>query len=176
MKVFLLLFLSICSLGDSHPLLPEALIDEPQNKIDLTSLGVGLFSDPDESVGKLVSDWTPEHNQNPEELGSYLEGDMLVPGIEGRNGLVKQSSRWPNGVVPYVISPNIGSADQRMIESAIAEYHAKTCIRFVRRSSEQDFLSFESSNTGCWSSVGRIGKKQSINLQSPGCTTKVGTP
>lgn len=28
---------------------------------------------------------------------------------------------------------------------------------------------------GCWSSVGRIGGRQELNLQSPGCLTKKGT-
>lgn len=44
------------------------------------------------------------------------------------------------------------------------------------RSNERDFISIESSNSGCWSSVGRVTKKQSVNLQVPGCTTKIGTP
>lgn len=30
--------------------------------------------------------------------------------------------------------------------------------------------------TGCWSSVGKIGGRQELNLQSPGCLTKIGTP
>lgn len=152
------------------------LIDEQQNDmIDLSSLGVELFSDPDESVGKIVSDWTPEHGANPEELGTYLEGDMLVPGIEGRNGLVKASSRWPRGVIPYVFASNLGSSDRRIIQLAFDEFHKYTCLRFVPRTTEVDYISYESSSTGCWSSVGRVGKKQTINLQSPGCTTKIGT-
>lgn len=30
-------------------------------------------------------------------------------------------------------------------------------------------------NSGCWSSVGRIGGEQVVNLQAPGCVTKKGT-
>lgn len=56
------------------------------------------------------------------------------------------------------------------------EYHAKTCIKFIpRRSSDRDYITIESGNSGCWSSVGRIGGKQTVNLQSPGCVRKVGT-
>lgn len=180
--------------GDSHPLVTNLIDEQQSDVIDLSRLGVMLFNEPDESVGKIVSDWTPDNDQNPEELGSYLEGDMLIPGVEGRNGLVKQSSRWQNGIVPYVFSGlskyykktfgnsfnqgfnSTGDSDRRIIMKAIDEYHSKTCIKFVPRSNEKDFLSFESTNTGCWSSVGRIGKRQAINLQSPGCTTKIGTP
>lgn len=63
-----------------------------------------------------------------------------------------------------------------LIERAINEYHSKTCIRFVpRRPSDRDYISIESGASGCWSSVGRIGGKQVMNLQTPGCVSKVGT-
>lgn len=62
-----------------------------------------------------------------------------------------------------------------LIEAAMAEYHQKTCIRFVPRTHQNDYVSIVSGNSGCWSSVGRIGGRQEINLQSPGCLVKVGT-
>lgn len=63
-----------------------------------------------------------------------------------------------------------------LIERAINEYHRRTCIRFVPRvGHEPDFISIESGSSGCWSSVGRIGGKQVVNLQAPGCVTKIGT-
>ena len=41
---------------------------------------------------------------NPEELGELLEGD--IAGIAGGyNGLIDERYRWPNGVVPYEITP-----------------------------------------------------------------------
>lgn len=155
---------------------PQVDEEQPEEIIDLEQFGSSLFSEPDESVGKAVQDWLPEHEQNPEELGTYVEGDMLIPMVEGRNGLVKESTRWPGGIVPYVFASNVGSADRNMIQRAMDSYHSNTCIKFRPRTTESDYLSFESSNTGCWSSVGKVGRKQSINLQSPGCTTKVGTP
>lgn len=33
----------------------------------------------------------------------------------------------------------------------------------------------QNQNSGCWSSIGRVGGNQPVNLQSPACTTKVGT-
>lgn len=62
------------------------------------------------------------------------------------------------------------------IKDAMREYHTHTCIKFVQRlPSDPDYLFIQNRNTGCWSSVGRVGGRQEVNLQSPGCTTKVGT-
>nr|CAD7604931.1 unnamed protein product [Timema genevievae] len=66
--------------------------------------------------------------------------------------------------------------DREMILSAMDEYHNHTCIKFVQYSgAEPDYIRFVSGNTGCWSSVGRTGGGQDLNLQSPGCLTKKGT-
>lgn len=63
-----------------------------------------------------------------------------------------------------------------LIERAINEYHKNTCIKFIpRRSTDKDFIVIQSDSTGCWSSVGRVGGRQIVNLQSPGCVSKLGT-
>jgi hypothetical protein len=63
-----------------------------------------------------------------------------------------------------------------MIERSMNEYHKNTCVKFIkRRPSDKDYISIESGSTGCWSSVGRIGGKQVVNLQTPSCLKKIGT-
>lgn len=63
-----------------------------------------------------------------------------------------------------------------MINEAVAEYHKLTCVKWVPRTgAERDYVSITNSNTGCWSSVGRLGGRQELNLQSPGCVSKKGT-
>lgn len=70
-----------------------------------------------------------------------------------------------------------GRTDVDMIQKAIRAYHKMTCIRFKPYTGrENDYLYLTSENTGCWSSVGRIGGRQEVNLQSPGCTGTIGTP
>ncbi|XP_055854249.1 hatching enzyme 1.2-like [Episyrphus balteatus] len=54
-------------------------------------------------------------------------------------------------------------------------YHNLTCIQFIQHSTEKDFVTILKNPTGCWSSLGRIGGKQILNLQSPMCLLKVGT-
>lgn len=44
-----------------------------------------------------------------------------------------------------------------------------------KNNSHKDYISIENKNTGCWSSVGRIGGKQVVNLQSSYCITSFGT-
>ncbi|XP_034662822.1 high choriolytic enzyme 1 [Drosophila subobscura] len=147
--------------------------------IDLTPLGASLYGMPDQELtAVLVGNFSADSDEvNPEELGSYLEGDILVPQSDliMKNGLPTQSSRWPQGVVPYEIRGNFNARDRATIENAIAEYHRRTCIRFVQRSSQRDYISIVSGSSGCWSSVGRVGGKQEVNLQSPGCLSRPGT-
>lgn len=61
---------------------------------------------PDEETGRRVAQWTKEMKVNPEELGSYLEGDIMVTKDTKRNGLTDESKRWPNGIIPYIITGN----------------------------------------------------------------------
>lgn len=39
---------------------------------------------------------------NPEEMGGYAEGDILIPHY-GRNGVRDEAARWPRGIIPYLI-------------------------------------------------------------------------
>ena len=56
------------------------------------------------------------------------------------------------------------------------DYQKHTCIRFIPYAGvESDYIRITAGNTGCWSSVGRVGGRQDVNLQVPGCVTKKGT-
>ena len=63
-----------------------------------------------------------------------------------------------------------------VIQNAFNQYHKSTCMKFIpRRSSQSDYIAIDNAQSGCWSSVGRVGGEQIVNLQSPGCVTKIGT-
>lgn len=81
--------------------------DDDDGFIDLSQLDGRAFGDPDEEVGKILQEaYNETTDLNPEEMGSYFEGDILMPKIEGRSALSDTSKRWPRGEVPFVIKGN----------------------------------------------------------------------
>ncbi|XP_067015626.2 hatching enzyme 1.2-like [Anabrus simplex] len=136
--------------------------------------GSSLYGTPNAETGEKVKSWKNNSAINPEELGEYAEGDILFPPT--RNGIRQLSARWPDGVVYYQLAPGFSQRDLVMISNAINAYHTHTCIRFLPYTgAERDYLYVTHDNTGCWSAVGRTGGPQQLNLQSPGCTTTLGT-
>lgn len=92
-------------------------IEGDDDVIDLSHLGARLFGLPDNKTGEIVASYNPEtEGANPEELGNYLEGDMLMPKVQGRNGLTATSARWPNAVVPFEIKGSFGRMIPRVFE------------------------------------------------------------
>lgn len=184
MQRLIFIFLSIHTPTWALPLGPqeERSSEDPwsfsKDIIDLSAYGSALLGKPDQELtGALVGNFSADIEVNPEELGSYLEGDILVPQpvVTMRNGIITQTSRWPNGVVPYKIEGDFDHMELFIIQAAMVEYHRRTCIRFVPYSGESDFVSIWNDFSGCWSAVGRIGGEQKINLQTPGCLRRRGT-
>uniref|UniRef100_A0AAR2L833 Metalloendopeptidase n=1 Tax=Pygocentrus nattereri TaxID=42514 RepID=A0AAR2L833_PYGNA len=102
-----------------------------------------------------------------------VEGDIVLP--RTRNALVCPSNNcfWKkssNGLVlvPFTVSNDFSSSDRSVIASAMATFHSKTCVRFVSRTIEADYLSIESRD-GCYSPVGRQGGVQVVSLSRNGC-------
>ncbi|XP_053316440.1 hatching enzyme 1.2-like [Spea bombifrons] len=99
------------------------------------------------------------------------DGDIAYP--IGRSTMKCNSCLWDisqNGMVyvPYVISSAYSNIDKWLITDAIKEFETMTCVKFVSRTSEADYLSIESL-PGCWSYVSKIGGKQVVTLDKAGC-------
>lgn len=80
--------------------------------------------------------------------------------------------RWPGGIVPYAVDPNL--PNQNRVTEAIAHWQAKTHIRFVLRTNSnadkyRNYIYFRPAD-GCWSYVGMRGGQQDIGLAN-GCGT-----
>lgn len=125
------------------------------------------FGLPDMATGQIVNNWQPSDPWNPEELGNYFEGDILTQKrtSSARNGLVGESYRWPNGIIPFEIKGNFDSQSLNMIQKAMDTYHQKTCIKFQRRTpKDSDYISIQNSQSGCFSSIGRVGGAQTVSM------------
>lgn len=127
--------------------------------IDLSTLSSSVFGEPDAKTGEILRNWKFGENQsNPEEFGSYFEGDILFPtsqSTNSRNGMVAQTYRWPNAVIPYEITGSFDSRSITLIQNAMNVYHQKTCIKFQRRTArDRDYINIQNAQSGCWSSIG----------------------
>nr|AAI62603.1 He2 protein [Danio rerio]BAD15104.1 high choriolytic enzyme [Danio rerio] len=102
-----------------------------------------------------------------------IEGDMLYP--QTRNALVcgnnncfwkKNSSNFVE--VPYIVSSEYSATEISVIQKAMSGIHNKTCIRFVPRISQTDYISIENQD-GCFAFIGKKGGKQLVSLRKKGC-------
>nr|CAH0107692.1 unnamed protein product [Daphnia galeata] len=136
--------------------------DNLENGDPLTEeeLTVNLFSNKAENLLETEkSDLLPWDEQDPE----LEEGDILPS--SDKNALVDVNKHWPNAQVPYVISSNFNSTERSVIGYAMSVYHKNTCIRFIPRKLQANFISIRKFSTGCSSSVGMVGRGvQYVNL------------
>ncbi|XP_075044211.1 embryonic protein UVS.2-like isoform X2 [Mixophyes fleayi] len=102
-----------------------------------------------------------------------LQGDIAVK--RNRNALVcrGKSCLWPksgDGLVrvPYTLSNNYTSEEKEIIQAAMEEVTVLTCIRFIPRHGEPDYLRIQP-HAGCWSYIGRVGGAQDLSLMKTGC-------
>lgn len=110
-------------------------------------------------------------NNGSEEM--LLGGDILVPKDRNAMKCWYNSCQWgkaSNGyvVIPYVIGREFTSWERGTIEGAMRAFASNTCIRFVQRSNERDFISIVSKQ-GCWAELGRTGGMQEVSLNRGGC-------
>ncbi|XP_055773707.1 hatching enzyme 1.2-like [Salvelinus fontinalis] len=153
---FFLLFLG---LTQAHPL----QLDEKDEMV--------FTEDPDDLVD-ITTRILQTNNGTTETL---MEGDVMVPRTRTAirclwsNECLWERKKSENLVkVPYTLSSDFDSYSQGKIKYAMNTFHTKTCVRFVQRSNQRDYLSIES-RSGCSSWVGKTGGKQLVSLEKRGC-------
>ncbi|XP_018423622.1 PREDICTED: embryonic protein UVS.2-like [Nanorana parkeri] len=87
----------------------------------------------------------------------------------GRSASNCSTCIWPknaNGTVPvpYTLSADYTLAAINTFMTAMQEYETLTCLRFVPRTGERDYLDIISSGSRCLSYLGRIGGGQQLYL------------
>lgn len=153
---FSLLLLLLLGLSQAHPTVEDEYEEDVEEEDDDTL---------DISTRILTT------NNNTDE--SLLEGDLLVPKTRNAMKCWSSSCKWSKGsdgrvTIPYTIHSHFSSSEKQKILRAMKSFHSKTCIRFVPRKGERNYIDVVSKG-GCYSSLGRTGGRQELSLAKRGC-------
>ncbi|CAG0904413.1 unnamed protein product [Cyprideis torosa] len=113
----------------------------------------------------------------PQTGEDFTEGDIKLPPGFNRGAMdfnYWSGSRWPGNTVAYTISSVFSYDERTRIKNAIQEFESRTCLKFVERTTQNDYINIKKDN-GCWSYVGHIGGPQDLSL-GQGCLYDMGTP
>ncbi|OWA52411.1 putative Sortilin-related receptor [Hypsibius exemplaris] len=118
---------------------------------------------------------------SPKQTGSLFEGDISRTDpivLDGKKnslfntGILNERARWPGGIVPYQFWSQFTAGQRSSIRDAMLEIENATCIRFVERTNETDYVYVGYSvQDPCSSDVGRHGGMQLLILANH-CWTK----
>ncbi|XP_054287509.1 low choriolytic enzyme-like [Macrosteles quadrilineatus] len=150
-------------------------------------LGAAFLEEPQRqpippSISFISSPSYDQQNLYYPELSSRLyQGDILqAPHDDSRNAINIETYKWPNGVVPYAFNQSFDDPDeQKIVRKAMDELESKTCVRFVVRESQTEYISInKEKDQGCFAMIGYRPKRDKplpVNLQSPECLRHSGT-
>lgn len=135
-------------------------------------LDVNLGKDNPESPHSLIQLYEGDIKLSEEQrLNNALYGNP--DGEPSRAATNVDKIKWPNAVIPYEFDCSIANMDRavRTTMEAIAEWESKTCIRFVKRTTEKEYLWFHRGN-GCWCEVGKVYGRRTWLSIGDGCEYK----
>ncbi|UYV68858.1 hypothetical protein LAZ67_6001291 [Cordylochernes scorpioides] len=99
-----------------------------------------------------------------------FQGDMVGKNVQKhqqeRNAIAEDDWKWPRGVIPYVLSRKVKHIKKNILK-AMKYFKKNTCIRFVPRKKQKDYIYIDAKD-GCYSSWGRDGGRQIVSL-GEGC-------
>lgn len=79
--------------------------------------------------------------------GDQFEGDIVLNKEQkaefssfSRNGQLNIRFRWPQKTVPYQLSSSVNTQQRELIESALNRIQSVSCVKFVKRSNQRDFV------------------------------------
>uniref|UniRef100_A0A8C6WEQ3 Metalloendopeptidase n=1 Tax=Neogobius melanostomus TaxID=47308 RepID=A0A8C6WEQ3_9GOBI len=99
-----------------------------------------------------------------------VEDDVAFDSESERNAdpCTSSSCKWPSLRTGKSTCPTSSSREVSIIERGLFSFHDVSCIRFVKRTSQRDYINIQSLN-GCYSYIGRRGSSQNLSLQRSGC-------
>ncbi|XP_010892903.3 high choriolytic enzyme 1 [Esox lucius] len=139
----------------------------------LALLVVAAWAEEELSVSELleIANRNVVHTRNE----PLIVDDIAYNSESERNAdpCTSRGCMWPKSsdgkvYVPYVISNQFSSRELQVIERGLQSFAGFSCINFVKRTNQKDYLNIQSQN-GCWSYVGRRGNAQVVSLSRSGC-------
>ncbi|XP_077867573.1 uncharacterized protein LOC144356754 [Saccoglossus kowalevskii] len=145
---------------------PNALLEEVNSGVEnelLVEIDIMLLP---EEMERLLSGLSPVSPRGRgKKRGQFVDNNGNQKSRRRRNALAWDTYYWPDGVVYYDFSTSapLASEDEDQVMSAIAYIENRTCIRFTRRTDQQNYINIFSGD-GCWSYLGHTGSKQDLSL------------
>eukprot|EP00064_Thunnus_orientalis_P009336 superscaffoldBa00001178_g9360 len=101
---------------------------------------------------------------------SLREGDIAVSSGRRSKVCFARTCLWSKLYVPCVFCLNKRTAEMetKMIKKGMENIEKDTCVRFVPRTHQRDYIDIQQ-KSGCWSYLGSRGGRQTVSLQSPSC-------
>lgn len=112
--------------------------------------------------------------------GTIVEGDIIASKkflklrhkneSNLRDVVIYPGFTWNTNAIPFVFSKNLPDMYKDMIKSGMQDFEKYTCIRFVPRTIQPDYINFDFKGQ-CSSFLGKHGGKQELNI-GPACALK----
>ncbi|EDO44621.1 predicted protein, partial [Nematostella vectensis] len=84
-----------------------------------------------------------------------------------RNAVRQLKMIWRTRKVPYTVHADVVAAGTSKLNDAINQFKTKSCIEFVPRTNEENYIQFVKED-GCWSYKGMQGGMQKVSI-GDGC-------
>lgn len=112
-----------------------------------------------------------EDDFDPCKADGIVQGDIAVSASQLQRSRLKRAATaykqrlWRNGVIPFVIDDSYTGDQKTTITKAMRHWEDKTCLSFIDRTTETDYIFFHKGRCGCCSYVGRKGNgRQGISV------------
>merc|ERR1719312_693204 len=94
-----------------------------------------------------------------------------LPYKNTKNGIHALENHWGSGIVPYTIDASFSDSDRAVIAQGIKHTEDNSCLRFVPRNGEYDYVQIWPGDGGCYAVIPyRIGGgMREIGLKPSGC-------
>ncbi|XP_040575805.1 zinc metalloproteinase nas-7 [Lepeophtheirus salmonis] len=100
-------------------------------------------------------------------LDNHNRAEMM-----SRNFVFGSNNLWPKKQVPYTFGPSFTSKEKSLIRKAMKKIQSGSCVRFVPRRSQKNYVQFRNDKSGCFATAIGFNRNRRVivvNLSRRGC-------